>query len=332
MEDRDPIPAHVKEELRAEVGYGCPVCRSPFLTWHHFDPPYRVRPHNDPKRMIALCGEHAAEADNDNWPPEKLHALKKTPRSVEDVRGSFPSWEHENILVRLGGNYTGGSEVLIAIEGQPLVRLRRNAASLLALSFNVWDADSKPLLRMVDNALELYPKTVHDFVATARKRAVTLWFGERDIGLDLSFERISTEELEQLLAADFERCRKEIDALRQKAVEGMDERQREHLQEVLSDPPSAPSWIDKMSPDIRERVREGYRTSDNIGAWVKAWAIENCAQSDGKIPFLNFKNLSFFFFGKRLRVRNGLAFEGLQIDYNGFFDNALGAINLRAPW
>src|SRR5438876_5358162 len=26
-------------ELRREVGFGCPVCRSPFLTWHLFDPP-----------------------------------------------------------------------------------------------------------------------------------------------------------------------------------------------------------------------------------------------------------------------------------------------------
>lgn len=27
--------------LRREVGFGCPVCRSPFLTWHHFDPPVK---------------------------------------------------------------------------------------------------------------------------------------------------------------------------------------------------------------------------------------------------------------------------------------------------
>ncbi len=72
MEDREPIPDHVKEELRAEVGYGCPVCRSPFLTWHHFDPPYNVRPHNDPKGVDRPCGEHHGEADNDNWPPERL--------------------------------------------------------------------------------------------------------------------------------------------------------------------------------------------------------------------------------------------------------------------
>ena len=137
MGDRTPIPDAVKEKLRKEVGYGCPICRSPFLTWHHFDPPYNVRPHHDPNGMIGLCREHHDEADSNNWPAERLRALKNTLRSSEIVRGRFPSWEHECTLVRLGGNYVGGSEVLISIEGQPLVRLRRNAEGLLALSLDL---------------------------------------------------------------------------------------------------------------------------------------------------------------------------------------------------
>jgi hypothetical protein len=331
MNDREAIPDHVTEKLRTEVGYGCPICRSPFLTWHHFDPPYSTQPHNDPEGMIALCREHHDEADNDNWPPERLRALKKTPRSGEDVKGSFPSWEHENILVRLGGCYTGGSEVLVALQGQPLVRLRRNAVGLLALSFNLWDVDGNPLLRVVDNTLELYPKSVHDFVATTKKREVTVWLRERDIGLDLTFERITVEELETLLGDDFERSKKKSDAVLKKAMENMDDWQREYLKEALSGPPSVPFWIENVKPEIREQIREGFLTGDRTAAWVKKWARENCFQSDSKIPFLNFKNLSFFFSSKRLRVRDGLAIEGLQIGYSGFFDNALGAINLPLP-
>ena len=331
MEEREKIPEYVKEELRTEVRFGCPICRSPFLTWHHFDPPYTVRPHNDPKGMIALCAEHHGEADNGNWPPERLHALKRTPRIAEDVKGSFPSWEHENILVRLGGSYTGGIEVLIAIEGEPLVRLGRNAAGMLALSFNLWDADGKPLLRMVDNALELYPKGVHDFVATARKREVTLWFGKQDLGLDLSFERVSIDKLSKLLDSDFERSKKKSEAILKKSMEGLNGWQMEHRQEALLSSPSVPGWIDSVSEEIREEVREGFLTGDMIGPWAKKWARQNCAQGDGKIPFLDFKNLSFFLSGKRIRIRDGLAWEGIQADYNGFFENALGAINLPAP-
>ncbi len=328
MESREP-PNHVKEELRREVGYGCPICRSPFLTWHHFDPPYSVRPHNDPKGMIALCREHHDEADNDNWAPERLHALKKTPRSVEDVRGSFPSWEHENILVRMGGNYIGGSEVLVAIAGHPLVRLRRNAAGLLALSFDLSDKDGNPLLRMADNSFDLFPKGIHDFVATAKKREVKLWFGERDVGLDLTFERSSVADLSAVLNDDFERSKAKCDVGLQRVRDRIEQCLPEHLRNPFFGPPMVPWWIDRVSEDIREQVREGYLTGDKTGPWVKKWALNNCTESDGKIPFLNFKNLSFFFSGKRLRLRNGLAVEGMEIGYSGFFDNAVGAINLQ---
>jgi len=251
MEVREAIPECVKKVLRTEVGYGCPICRNPFLTWHHFDPPYNVRPHHEPEGMIALCREHHDEADNDNWPQEKLRELKKTPRSSEDVKGSFPSWEHENILVRLGGNYTGGSEVLVAIEGQNLVRLRRNAGGLLALSFDLWDVDGTALLKIADNALELYPKNIHDFVVTAKKREIKLWLGERDIGLDLIFERITFQKLDELLRADFERSKKRSDERLKKGMEKMEHWQRQYLQEGMSTPTKMPSWIDKIRTTIR---------------------------------------------------------------------------------
>ncbi len=158
-----------------------------------------------------------------------------------------------------------------------------------------------------------------------------LWLGARDIGLELAFERITMEELGTLLADDFARSKKRSDAELRKAMDSMDDWQREDIEESLSRPPSVPRWIDNVSSDIREQVREGYQTGDLTAAWVKKWSGDNCVQSDGKIPFLNFKNLSFFFVGKRLRVRDGLAFEGLQIGYCALFDNALGSINLRLP-
>ena len=139
---------------------------------------------------------------------------------------------------------------------------RRNAVGLLAISFDLWDMDGKPLLRMVKRRLELYPRRIHDFVATAKKREVTLWLGDRDIGLDLSFERIGMEDLEKLLGTDFELSKK-TDAVTHKALEGMDDWQRMQLQEVLSGPPCVPSWIENVIPEIREQVREGFLTGDD---------------------------------------------------------------------
>ena len=52
-----------KEGLRREVGYGCPVCRSPFLEFHHFDPPQYKEKHWRPEGMIAMCRDCHPDAD-----------------------------------------------------------------------------------------------------------------------------------------------------------------------------------------------------------------------------------------------------------------------------
>jgi hypothetical protein len=45
--------------LRREVNLGCPVagCGSPFLTWHHFDPPWKLEHHHRPDEFRAGVGE-----------------------------------------------------------------------------------------------------------------------------------------------------------------------------------------------------------------------------------------------------------------------------------
>ncbi len=68
-------------QLRREVGYGCPFpgCGEPFLTWHHFDPPWNVRNHFDPDGMIALCMKHHRVADAKLVGIDDLRSYKSTP-------------------------------------------------------------------------------------------------------------------------------------------------------------------------------------------------------------------------------------------------------------
>ncbi|MGP5687026.1 hypothetical protein ACTXOU_13770 [Psychrobacter glacincola] len=75
---RKSIPKAVKEVLRSEVGFGCPIkgCGNPYLEYHHFDPPVNIKPHNEPKGMIALCAQHHKKADGGAYTVEQLHTLK----------------------------------------------------------------------------------------------------------------------------------------------------------------------------------------------------------------------------------------------------------------
>ena len=84
-------PEAVKLLLRQEVGFGCPLpyCRLPFLSFHHFDPPWHKEHHHRPEGMIALCVQHHEMADRGALDKARLHALKKSDHSVSDVKAKF---------------------------------------------------------------------------------------------------------------------------------------------------------------------------------------------------------------------------------------------------
>ena len=54
-----------------------PDCGSPYLTWHHFNPPWSERHHHDPDGMIALCLQHHEQADAGTFTVEQLRDLRQ---------------------------------------------------------------------------------------------------------------------------------------------------------------------------------------------------------------------------------------------------------------
>jgi hypothetical protein len=322
---KNDVPESVKRELRREVGFGCPICRSPFLTWHHFDPPLRVRVHNEPSGMIALCQPHHDAADADSFSVEELRALKQSKRSADDVRGSFPSWQKPNLLVRMGGVYSGGTSPLISVGSKPLIRLEKNEADLLSLSFVLHARDGTRLLQMEQNEINLNPRDTYDFSATASQKEVKLWFAKRDIGIDLSFDRIPLSELEAVLAKDREPSEIAICRIREEHLARFHPAQREWLIEHESDP--LPDFLLEGLPD---HSREAMLSGDPTGTFVKRWAKEQCLTGDDRIPFLDFKNMKLIHDGKEITIRDGIVGGGLRAKYSASFENKLGEINLAS--
>lgn len=100
--NRSP-PVEVREILRKEVNLGCPIegCGSPYLQYHHFDPPWKERHQHDPQGMIALCKHHHPEADNGAWTKEQLREMKNKPFVRDELSGRF-NWLRQDILVMAG--------------------------------------------------------------------------------------------------------------------------------------------------------------------------------------------------------------------------------------
>jgi hypothetical protein len=135
---RDPYE-WVKTALRQEVGFLCPVegCGNPYLTWHHFDPPWRVEHHHRPAGMIALCRPHADKADNGSFTDEQLRELKRVGKSrAAEVRGRF-DWMRQDLLAVVGRNFFYEQRVIFQIADRPCIWFDRDETGYLLLNFKM---------------------------------------------------------------------------------------------------------------------------------------------------------------------------------------------------
>lgn len=142
----------VRRKLRKEVGFGCPVkgCGSPFLEWHHFDPPWRELNHHNAEGMIALCTEHHAQADGGAFTTEQLKHLKHSKDAAAAVKGRF-NWLRNELLMVVGGNYFLETYEAVRYKGYPLIWLNRDDEGYLLLNIAAVTVDGEPRLSMEEN-------------------------------------------------------------------------------------------------------------------------------------------------------------------------------------
>jgi hypothetical protein len=146
---RDP-PEAVRRELRREVGFGCPAtgCGSPYLQYHHFDPPWNQEHHHDPARMIALCAEHHAKSAA--WTVEDLRAMKQVPPDRPDIRGKF-EWMRQGILAVIGGNFYFETPNMVVYRDTPIVIYRRDDQQRMLLNLRPLTTSRQPRLTLENN-------------------------------------------------------------------------------------------------------------------------------------------------------------------------------------
>lgn len=143
-------PIEVRQQLRREVGFGCPMdgCGNPYLHWHHFDPPWSERQHHDPSGMIAICAEHHAKADAGAYTTEQLRALKNSTHS--DPAGRF-DWMRRELLVVVGGNYYHETPIPVQFREQPVIWLNRDPEGYLLVNLAMLSGSNEPRAMMQDN-------------------------------------------------------------------------------------------------------------------------------------------------------------------------------------
>ena len=146
-------PNAVKKALRDEVGFGCPVpdCGSPYLEWHHFDPPWHVEEHHRPEGMIALCREHHIQADNGAFTVDQMRQFKENGKqNWAQVKGRF-NWMRNRLLLKLGGNFFYETPCILTIKGKRVIWFERDSDNYLLLNLVMLTTTGQPRAQIVNN-------------------------------------------------------------------------------------------------------------------------------------------------------------------------------------
>lgn len=141
--------AEIRKNLRKEVNFGCPICRSPFLTWHHFDPSWHECHSHNEAGIIALCSNCHRQADGGAYAKQYLHELKS--KNIPEPPLALLPWHVNNALINFGGNFfiAQNSKVFsIRVAGREVFSLRLDNNGYLKINASIWNSNNALVLRL----------------------------------------------------------------------------------------------------------------------------------------------------------------------------------------
>jgi len=186
---RPKPPKAVLETLRKEVNFGCPVenCGIPYLTWHHFDPPYHVKAHNNPEGMIALCPTHHSLAEGGRWTLEQLHDMKINPylkdKDVVDEFGYL-----RNLITCDFGILTVNCRNLLEILDETIIGFNIDNEGYYRLNLLIRDEYGNVILLMENNFWIVISKNIFDLRCSAQGRELQIISKSKKINFTLRFD------------------------------------------------------------------------------------------------------------------------------------------------
>ena len=195
-------PVNVRKILRQEVNFGCPVCGSPFLTWHHFDPPWRLSHHHKPEGMVALCLQHHKEADVGAFTKSQLQTLKRHPYLRDAKPRAEFNWQRQLIILEVGSNYYISPDHILRMANNDVIWMSRDDFGLQAVSLDLRTANGEPILKMEANDWVLLGE-VEDVECPPSANALIIRAAKEGIRLNLRFRSFTEAKLRERI---IQRC------------------------------------------------------------------------------------------------------------------------------
>lgn len=149
---RSSLIAATKREVRQRCGFGCVICGSAIIQYHHFDPPFADAREHRAEGITLLCGGCHDRVTRRVWSDEKVKAANANPKAKQSGAHELLDLTAPVTLV-LGTMIFVGIGALITIGDDCLLELRFTADGP-SLNARFFDDENRPTVTVVDNELQ----------------------------------------------------------------------------------------------------------------------------------------------------------------------------------
>jgi hypothetical protein len=192
--------APTRRILRKEANFGCAICGEPYLTYHHFDPPWAERHHDEPEGIIALCVKHAGMADAKAFTKKQLRVFKRLPSNKGTTLESTFEWFRQNLLFIVGGNIAFKCNTIVASSRERIIWLEEDEETgSRSVSMNIRDQDGGLILAMDKNQWSSDLSLIEDIDSSARGHKLKVTATNKKASFEIAFRSIGIRELEGYL-------------------------------------------------------------------------------------------------------------------------------------
>ena len=134
VESRD-IPEPMKRELRQEALFGCVLCGSPIIDYHHIIFYSEVKKH-EKENLVVLCPEHHRRANCKEIPIQILYEKKKLPynKNVQSISKDFYIFNKPEMKIKIGTNIFINTSNILVVDDKTILSFNSSEDGFITMN------------------------------------------------------------------------------------------------------------------------------------------------------------------------------------------------------
>lgn len=151
------IPLPLKRDVRKEAYFGCVLCGSPIIEYHHIKAFHQVKEHTK-ENLVALCPEHHHRSDCAEIPVSVIKKAKDNPfnKDQDFVSKDFFLSTYTDLRTRVGSNIYIRTPKILVVDGHPLITIHPDDEDNALLNAKFYNSHSVLLAEIRDNEWLVY--------------------------------------------------------------------------------------------------------------------------------------------------------------------------------